>query len=148
LRRLTVLHLWSPCVIGQTIFSSCFFLLYGRPPYVIGHAIIFLPCGFFLSSFFLSSPNLSGRRLDVYHTLTRGPSANLECRSEMCCTWLAESTGRKNDAINRHLNTIPQFCRTISSQLRHVSTIGKKIVKQRYLLYMSLQYGELRPTSG
>ena len=25
-------------------------------------------------------------------------SANLECRSEMCCTWLAENTGRKNDA--------------------------------------------------
>jgi len=33
-----------------------------------GHYI--LPCGLFLSSFFLSSPNLSGRRLDVYHTST------------------------------------------------------------------------------
>ena len=44
--------LWSPYVIGQTIiFSSCFF--------------------FFLLSFF-SSPNLSGRRLDVYHTLAHG----------------------------------------------------------------------------
>ena len=48
---------------------------YGRP--VIGQAIIFLPCGFFLLSsiylsFFFSSPNLSGHRLDVYHTLTRG----------------------------------------------------------------------------
>ena len=37
--------------------------------------IIFLPCDFFLSSiylsfFFFSSPNLSRRRLDVYHTLT------------------------------------------------------------------------------
>jgi len=33
-----------------------------------------LPCGFYLSSFFLlfSSPNLSGRRLDVYHTSTHG----------------------------------------------------------------------------
>jgi len=29
-----------------------------------------------------------------------------------------------------------QFCRTISSQLRHVSTIGKKLVKQQYLLHM------------
>jgi len=30
-----------------------------------------LPCGFFyLSSFFISSPNLSRRRLDVYHTST------------------------------------------------------------------------------
>ena len=45
--------LWSPYVIGQTIsFSSCFFFL-------------------LLSSFF-SSPNLSGRRLDVYHTLAHG----------------------------------------------------------------------------
>jgi len=52
------------------------------------------------------------------------------------------------DPINRHLGTIPQLCRAISSQLRHVSTIGKKLVKQQYLLYMSPQYGEVRPTSG
>jgi len=56
----------------------------------------------------------------------------------MCCTWLAENTGRKNDAQNRHLSTIPQLCRAISSQLRHVSTIGKKLVKQQYLLHMPL----------
>ena len=66
----------------------------------------------------------------------------------MCCTWLAENTGRKNDAKNRHLGTIPQLCWAISSQLRHVSTIGKKLVKQQYLLHVSPQYGELRPTSG
>jgi len=44
-------------------------------PYVIGQTIIFLPCDFYLSSFFFSffsSPNLSGRRLDVYHTFTHG----------------------------------------------------------------------------
>ena len=39
-------------------------------PYVIGQTIIFLPCYFYLLSFFYSSPNLSGRRLDVYHTST------------------------------------------------------------------------------
>jgi len=39
-------------------------------PYGIGRTIIFLSCGFFLSSFFLSSPNLNGRRLDVYHSST------------------------------------------------------------------------------
>ena len=44
---------------------------------------------------------------------------------------------------NRHLGTIAQICWVISSQLRHVSTIGKKLVKQQYLLHMSLQYGEL-----
>ena len=52
------------------------------------------------------------------------------------------------DRKNCHLGTIAQLCRAISSQLRHVSTIGKKIVKQQYLLHMFPQYGELRPTSG
>jgi len=42
-----------------------------------------------------------------------------------------------------HLGTIAQLCWAISLQLRHVSTIGKKIVKQQYLPHMSLQYGEL-----
>jgi len=36
----------------------------------------------------------------------------------------------------RHLGTIAQLCRALSSQLRHVSTIGKKLVKQQYLLHI------------
>jgi len=55
-------------------------------------------------------------------------SANLERKSEMCCTRLAGNTGRKNDAKNRHLRTIAQICRAISSQLRHASTIGKHLL--------------------
>jgi len=90
---------------------------------------------FLLSSFFFSSPNLSGQRLDVYTWC--GLSANLECRSETCCARLAENTGRKKVAQNRHLGTIAKLCRAISSQLRHVSTIGKKHVKQQYVLHMS-----------
>ena len=43
------------------------------------------------------------------------PYCDLECRSEMCCTRLAGNTGRKNDAKNRHLRTIAQICRAISS---------------------------------
>jgi len=41
-------------------------------PYVnvIGQTIIFLPCGFFFLLF--SSPNLSGCRMDVYHTSSHG----------------------------------------------------------------------------
>ena len=31
-------------------------------------------------------------------------------------------------AKNRHLGIIPQLCRAMSSQLRHVSTIGKKLL--------------------
>jgi len=66
-----------------------------------------------------------------------GLSANLECRSEMCCTWLTANAGPKKVAKNRHLGTIGQLSRAISSQLRRVSTIGKKLVKQQYLLHMS-----------
>jgi len=44
----------------------------------------------------------------------------------MCCTRLAENTGRKKVAKNLHLGTIAELCRAISSQRIHVSTIGKK----------------------
>jgi len=47
-----------------------------------------------------------------------------------------------------HLGTIAQLCRAISLQLRHISTIRKKVVKQQCLPYMSSQYGELWHTSG
>jgi len=49
---------------------------------------------------------------------------------------------------NRHLRTIPQLCWAISTQLRHVLTVEKKLVKQQYLFHMSPQYGECRPTTG
>ena len=107
---------------------------YGRSPYVIGRAIyIFHPvvCSFF---FFLST--------------WCGLSANFGCRSETCCTRLAENTGRKKVTKNRHLGTIAQLCRAISSQLRHISTIGKKLDKQQNVLHLPPQYGELRPSSG
>ena len=71
----------------------------------------------------------------LWHMVWCGPSANLECRSERRCTRLAANAGPKKVAKNRHLCTIPQLCRAISSQLRHVSTIGKT-------------HNKLRPTSG
>jgi len=46
----------------------------------------------------------------------------------MYCTRLAENTGRKNDAKIRYLSTIGRLCRTMSSQLRHISTIGKNLL--------------------
>jgi len=66
----------------------------------------------------------------------------------MCCMRLTGNAGPKNSPKNRHLGTIPWLCRAISSQLRHISTIGKKLVKQQYLLHVYSQYDELRPTSG
>jgi len=59
----------------------------------------------------------------------------------LCCTRLVKIQDAKNYAKNRHLRTIAQLCRAISSQLRHVSTIGKNI-EQQYLLHKSSQYGE------
>jgi len=88
-----------------------------------------LPHGYFFLSFF-SSPNLSRRRLDVCltsHTWC-GLGANLRCRFETCCMRLAENTGRKKVAKNHHLGPIAQLCRAISSQLRHISTIGKNLL--------------------
>jgi len=61
---------------------------------------------------------------------------------------VTKSTGRKKSPKIRHLGTVAQLCWAISSQLRHVSTIGKNLVRQQYLPHMSSQYGELRPTSG
>ena len=86
------------CQVGNSYVNcqhSSFFMaaLWNRA----GHYIFVLWFISFLLLFF--SPNLSGRRLDVYHTSTQcGLSANLECWSEMCCTQLAGNTGRKNDA--------------------------------------------------
>jgi len=52
----------------------------------------------------------------------------------------------QNDAKNRHLRSIAQHCRAISSQLRHILTIGKKLVNQQYLLtcpYNMVNFGPL-----
>ena len=55
------------------ILTNCFRQLVSLlwSPYVIGRPLYFHPVS---SSFFFlfSSPNLSGRRLDVYHTLAHG----------------------------------------------------------------------------
>jgi len=39
-----------------------------------------------------------------------GLSANLECRSEMCCAQLARNAGPKKSPKIRHLGTIAQLC--------------------------------------
>ena len=44
------------------------------------------------------------------------------------CTRLAENTEHKKSPKTRHLGTIAQLWRSISSQLRHVSTIGKSLL--------------------
>jgi len=67
----------------------------------------------------------------------------------MCCTWLAENTGRKNDVkkspSGHHRTTSTGY---IFANKAHIDNQKKKLVKQQYLLHMSLQYGELWPSSG
>jgi len=101
--------------------------IYLWPPY-------FLSCGCFL---LLSSPNLSGRRLDVYHTSTQGVA--LVRIYHACLKCAARGSLEMQDAKKlpkiRHLDTIAQLCRAISSQLRHVSTIGKNCYTTIYPLH-------------
>jgi len=91
------------------------------PPCLADADIIFLSC-FSLLVFY--SPNLSGRRLDVYHTSTHGVALVRIYNAGLKC--VACGSLEMQDPKNRHLwSTIEQLCRAISSQLRHVSTIGK-----------------------
>jgi len=116
---------------GQSLLSSTALLtswLPNRAGHYIFAAVISI---FFLLFLAYSQPSQIGCQ-PYFHTW-RGFSANLECMFEMCHTWLTENTGCKNYAKNGRLRTITQLCRAISPQLRHVTTIGKKLVKQQYL---------------
>jgi len=46
----------------------------------------------------------------------------------MCCARLVENTGRKKSPKIRHLRTIAQLCRAISSQIRYISTIRENLL--------------------
>jgi len=65
----------------------------------------------------------------------------------MWCARLAGNAGPKKIAIWTPSHNFVRLG-PISSQLRHVSTIGKKLVKQQYLPHMFSQYCELRSSSG
>jgi len=83
----------------------------------------------FLSSsiFFFSSPNLSGRTLDVYHTSTHGVAlvrisdAGLE-RGARGSLKMQDAKKSPKSPSGHHRTTLS----AISSQPRHESTIGKK----------------------
>jgi len=134
---------------GQAIiFHSCgFFFLW--PPNRAGHYILqlwFCMAAQWVRSLYFAAvvsffffPRLFSTVRDRMSTIGLFPhmcgiSANLECMSEMCCTRLAENTGSINYAKNRHLycgdmhQSFTKICQAISSQLRHVSTIGKKLL--------------------
>jgi len=61
----------------------------------------------------------------------------LECRSEICCTRLAENTGRKKitpkSPSGHHRTTLSGYIFATEARIDN----RKKIVKQQYLLHMS-----------
>jgi len=62
----------------------------------------------------------------------------------MRCTRLAANTGRKKSPSRHHRTTLLGH---IFATKPCIDKSEKKLVKQQYLLQMSLQYGELRPTN-
>ena len=113
--------LWPPCVADADITR------------------IFLPCDFHLLFFLALPQRLEIGCLPYFHTWC-GLSANLECTSELCCTRLAENTGRKW----HHRTTLSDCIFAAKACIDN----RKKTVKHQNLLHTSLQYGEVRPTSG
>jgi len=86
---------------------------------------------YFCPVFLFSTPNLSGRRLDIYHTCTHGVAlvriynACLKCAARGSL----EIQNPKNcQKFTICMDTIAQLCRAISSQLRHISTIEKNLL--------------------
>jgi len=101
-----------------------------------GHFIFaVVSSSFYLSIFFSFLPNLSRCKLDVYYTSTHGVA--LVRIYDAGVKRAAHGSLKIQNSKNRHLGTITHLCLAMSSQLRHVSTIGKKLVKQQYLLRMS-----------
>ena len=117
---------------GQTVmFYSCgFFFFY------VFMAALRSRCGHYIfalwfplsSSFFphLISAVADWMSVKYLHTW-RGLSANLGCKSETCCTWLAENTGRKTSTKIRHLGAIAQLCRAISRSRPGVSPVSARL---------------------
>jgi len=136
-------------------------LLHGTLAVGVSRAAIVLVIGqhsssfFFLSSLFLAYSQRSEIGCRSYFHTWCGLSANLECRSEVCCTRIARNTGRKNDAKSpsAHQRTILSGCIFATKALcdtlicgaleEHLLTYlltyqqSEKTVKEQYLLYMS-----------
>ena len=73
----TIALLWPPCVADADIIFFVLFMvaLCNRADhyiFMLWFVLLLLLLLLLLLSSFFSSPNLSGRRLDVYHTLAHG----------------------------------------------------------------------------
>ena len=116
---------WVPHANRIEALHYCNFLW---PPYRAGHYILQL---WFVSSFFFfSSPILSGLRLDVCHTFTHDVA-------------LVQITQKKSPS-EHHRTMLSGYIFASEAYIDN----RKNVFKQQYLIRMSSQYGELRPTNG
>jgi len=112
-----------------------------------GHYIL---VSFFLSSSF-SSPNLSGRRLDVYHTSTHYVAlvhANLECMSQCAARDSLEIQDEKMTSLSVHHRTTLSGC-ILATKARIDNR--KKTVKHEYrpkCLHNMANFGSLTAEIG
>jgi len=111
------------------------------PYVVVGRPIMFYSCDLFIIYLF------------IYYFSHSNLWDQSAASRDLCCRptpyiFRAENTGRKKSSGICHLGTIAQLYWAISLQVRYVSTVGKKLVKQQYLLHIFPKYDELRPTSG
>jgi len=119
------------CLIMAALRSRCahyIFVLYLWPPYGIGQAIIFLPCGFFFYLFIFFFPRLFLAVADWMSTiLPHKVWPKCEFRMQVwnvlhAARWIYRTQKIVQNSSSGHHRTI---CRAICSQLRHISTIGK-----------------------
>jgi len=126
-------------IIISRYFPHYVFIMVARPLYF--HPVVSS------SSFFLAqSQLLQIGCLPYFHTWC-GLSANLRCRSETCCTRVAENTGRKSrqkSPSGHHRTTLLGYVFATKEFIDN----RKNVFKQQYVLHMSPQYGELRPTNN
>jgi len=112
------------------------------------HYIFAVVSSFFF--FFFSSPNLSRHTLDVCHTSTHGVA--LVRISDVGLNLLHVACWKHRTQISRQKSPSGHHCTTVMGYnfrtKAHIDNRKKKHVKQQYLLHMSPEYGELRPTSG
>jgi len=129
-------ELWCSRFYGRLIGQAIIFCRYGFflwPPCILDADIIFLSRFFFFLSCFsrLISSVADWMSTILPHMMW------LYCEFRMQVWNVLHAARRKyRTQKNRHLGTIAQLCQAMSSQLKHVSTIGKKLGKQQYVLRM------------
>jgi len=107
--------LFFECGRREAIYSYPFVFLFGKVNLVMaalcnrGPLYFCLVVSFFFVSFFFFFPRLLSAVEDWMSTILPRLSANLECRSEMCCTRLAGNTGCKKSPSGHHRTTFSGF---------------------------------------